>query len=236
VPNLPPKVHSVNVTRTKKAGPGHNGSDGSVETEIPKTMQVSWQCSDDNNDKLIYNVYIRPQGRDRWVRIAKEIKETEYKWDSRTVADGHYELKVEASDKPANPAGTELTNSRVSKIIVVDNTPPGADEVNYSLTDNILSYNASLSDELSVIAAIDYILDSRQQWQPGLPVDGVFDSRNEKVKFECEITAPGEHLLAVRFTDAMGNKSYRNFTVMVPNKTDSSNKEKNVGKQENQQD
>jgi hypothetical protein len=235
VPNLPPKVQSVKVTRTEKAEPGHNGPNSSVETEIPKTMQVTWRCSDDNNDKLIYNVYIRPQGTDRWVRIAKEIKETEYKWDSQTIADGHYELKVEASDKPANPAGTQLTDSRVSKIIVVDNTPPGVDEVNYHLTDNILSYNASLSDELSVITAIDYILDSRQQWQPGLPVDGVFDSRSEKVKFECEITDPGEHLLAVRFTDAMGNKSYRNFTVIVPDKTVSSDKEKNVGKQENQQ-
>jgi len=143
---------------------------------------------------------------------------------------------VEASDKPDNPAGTQLTDSRVSKIIVVDNTPPNVDEVNYHLTDNILNYSAGLSDELSVITAIDYILDSGQQWRPGLPVDGVFDSRNEKVKFECEITAPGEHLLAVRFTDAMDNKSYRNFTVIVPDKTDSSNKEKNIGKQENQQD
>jgi len=233
VPNLPPKIKSLEVTRTEKAsGPGRNESS---ETEISKTMQVTWQCNDENNDKLIYNIYIRPLGTDRWVRIAKEIKEPEYKWDSRTIADGRYELKVEASDKPANPAGTQLTDSRVSKIIVVDNTPPGVDEVNYHLTDNILYYNASLSDELSVIAAIDYILDSQQQWQPGLPVDGVFDSRSEKVKFECEITDQGEHLLAVRFTDAMGNKSYRNFTVIVPDKTNSSDKEKNVGKQENQQ-
>ena len=52
------------------------------------------------------------------------LTETTFEWDTRTVTDGQYQVKVVASDALANPPGDGKTTSRVSEYYVVDNTPP----------------------------------------------------------------------------------------------------------------
>ena len=45
-------------------------------------------------------------------------------WDTTSVADGRYVVRVVASDAPSNAADRALTGERDSEPIVVDNTPP----------------------------------------------------------------------------------------------------------------
>ena len=59
-----------------------------------------------------------------WILLKEKVKETTYDWDTRTVADGRYEIRVTASDERANGVGAGKTASRVSDPIQVDNTPP----------------------------------------------------------------------------------------------------------------
>ena len=45
-------------------------------------------------------------------------------WDTTTVPNGTYFVKIVASDAPSNPAGTALTGELESVAFEVDNTPP----------------------------------------------------------------------------------------------------------------
>jgi hypothetical protein len=63
---------------------------------------------------------------------------------------------------------------------------------------------------------VAYTLDSAEKWQVALPADGVFDSRREKIEFDVEAEDAGEHYLAIRFSDALGNDVNRYLMVEVP--------------------
>jgi len=207
IPNLPPLIKNVTI-KSGQAGKAGKSARSS------KNISITWKTDEPNNDKLICEIFIRLVGREKWVRIAKEVKEEKYTWDSRTVADGRYEVKVTASDKLDNPEGQALTASRVSRPVVVDNTPPEIARMSYTIDSGKLHFQASIKDALSVIGSVEYVIDSGETWHIALPDDGIFDSREENIEFELEIDAPGEHLLAVRFTDALGNRTYRNLSVV----------------------
>jgi hypothetical protein len=212
IPNLPPQVKKVTAQRTD--------SDKSDNEQIDpsKNIMIKWETEEPNSDKLIYELFVRQVDCKQWIRIAKELEKQQFKWNTLTVSDGRYEIKVTASDKPDNSAGQELAASRISSVVVVDNTPPQISRMSYDLDGNTLRFHAQIEDDASVIGAVDYVLDSGENWQMALPNDGIFDSRQEQVEFEQEINEPGEHLLAVRFEDDLGNRTYRSLTFVVPDK------------------
>jgi len=217
-PNLPPRLEQVEV---KPPGPDSaaaaaGGAAGpGAATGAPQGFLVSWKAADANNDKLQFAVYVRPVGRERWVRLAKELEKSPYKWDSRTVADGRYEVKVEASDALSNPAGEGLTDSRVSREVVVDNTPPEVRLLTWELQASRATARVELQDQLSAIGGVAYSLDSAEKWTPVAAADGVYDSRTEAAELTLEKLEPGEHLLSIRYDDALGNRAYRNLTFEV---------------------
>lgn len=207
IPNLPPLIKNVTI----KSGQADK-SDQSARSS--KNMTITWKTKEPNNDKLTCEIFVRLVGREKWVRFAKKVKEEKYTWDSRTIADGRYEIKVTASDEPDNPEGQALTASRVSRPIVIDNTPPEIIRMSHNIDGEKLHFEATVKDALSVIGSVEYVLDSGEIWHIALPNDGIFDSREENIRFELKIDAPGEHLLAIRFTDALGNRTYRNLSVV----------------------
>jgi len=209
-PNLPPKVTDVQVAR---AGTNKKNGSAAKSSNPSRTITVKWKASDANDDKLIYNVYIRQIDRARWIRIAKELDKTNLEFNSLTTADSRYEFKVEASDAQSNPEGRALTNSRISGAIVVDNTPPEISELSWQIDSKKVTLRAVLGDELSAIDSVIYCIDSAEDWQVASAADGIFDSRGESVELEFELEESGEHLLAICFADALGNKVYRNITI-----------------------
>ncbi|MCK5272152.1 MAG: hypothetical protein KAJ52_06225, partial [Sedimentisphaerales bacterium] len=207
IPNLPPLIKNVTI----KSGQADKSG---KSTRSSKNMTITWKVIEPNNDKLTCEIFVRLVGHKKWVRIAKEIKEEKYTWDSRTVADGRYEVKVTASDEPDNPEGQALTASRVSRPIVIDNSPPEIIRMSHNIDGEKLYFEATVKDALSVIGSVEYVIDSGEIWHIALPNDGIFDSREENIEFELKIEESGEHLLAVRFTDALGNRTYRNLSVV----------------------
>ncbi len=205
IPNLPPQVQSVEVARdvAKEAGP------------LPRTFTIKWQVVDQNKDKLLYGVYLRPLGSSRWVRLEKELDKPQYVWNSLTAADGRYELKVEASDAADNSPGVQLTGSRISEPVVVDNTPPVVSDLSYHVSGKSVKILGAITDAFSVLTKVDYGVDSATEWKKVLPEDGIFDSREETIKFEFEILQAGEHLVTLRFEDASGNILYRNLSLVI---------------------
>jgi hypothetical protein len=72
-----------------------------------------------------------------------------------------------------------------------------------------------VEDALSVIKAAAVCLDSADDWQVVLPLDGVFDNQREELNFTVKVEKPGPHLLTLRVEDVMGNVAYRNVRVEV---------------------
>lgn len=207
VPNLPPLVQTVEVVRDTPKEP---------TALLPRTFTVKWQAGDSNKDKLLFNLYLRPVGNSRWVRLEKDLDKPQYTWNSLTAADGRYEIKVEASDRADNSPGDQLIGSRISETVVVDNTAPEVSDLSCHVSGKMVKILGTISDEFSVLTKVEYSVDSATEWKKVLPEDGIFDSRLEMLRFELEIAQPGEHLVTLRLEEASGNVLYRNLSVVIP--------------------
>ena len=87
-------------------------------------LYVGYTSSDDNNDKLVYEIEYRKAGRSGWVLLKEDFLGVKLDWNTNTVEDGRYEVRVTASDRLNNTTATALTVSRISEQFVVDNSAP----------------------------------------------------------------------------------------------------------------
>ncbi|RKY25282.1 MAG: hypothetical protein DRP62_01640 [Planctomycetota bacterium] len=199
VPNLAPKVESVNVARIEAAN----------KTGV---FKISYKAKDDNNDKLIYKIEFRKIGRTNWIEIEDKIEADSFEWDSKTVEDGRYEIRVTANDERDNTTTTKLIGSRISDPVVVDNAGPMIDEYK---TSKVEALELKISDELSAIGKVEYTIDSNAEWIGAMPVDMVYDTTEEDVNITIEKLTVGEHIITIKARDAVGNTTYRTFDITV---------------------
>jgi hypothetical protein len=209
-PTAPPKVKMA-------AGMSAFGGGGGDETPVSKyNWVVKWMANDPNGDPLTFEVFYRDLGTTRWIRLAKNVAEPFHIWDTRTVPDGRYEVRVQAKDNKTNPHGTELAAARISDPITVDNTPPNVTiESIEPRGSRSLVVHASFTDALSRIGEASYAVDSNDEWQPLAADDGIFDAPEESVTFTIEDLEPGEHRIALRVCDEQGNMRYVTRLVTV---------------------
>lgn len=196
VPNIAPQVQDVSIESVKNK---------------PGTFNISYKTEDDNSDKLIYKISFRPNGWSNWIEIEDTLEEPEYLWDSRTVEDGRYEIKVTANDRKSNSEQTALTGSRVSDLFVVDNTAPSLEKINFDYDSDNVVISLTVTDNLSVISNLEYTVDSSKDWMSSIPEDLVFDTTSENFELEINDIEKGKHILSLKMTDAAGNTSYKNL-------------------------
>lgn len=197
--------------------PGQRGGQAQppqAATTPQNIRMVMVQASDPNNDQLIYTIEYRQVGTPNWIKIADKLDKPQYLWDTRTVGDGNYELRVTASDSPSNPPSIALSADKVSKAVTVDNTPPVVKELAAKADGAKIAVTGLAVDE-GRIASIAYSLDSATEWTDVLPVDGICDSSRERFAFDAKDVKPGSHRLTVRVIDAYGNSGYANVAVTV---------------------
>jgi hypothetical protein len=202
VPNLAPKVKSVSVNRVE--APGKTG-----------VFKISYKAEDDNGDKLTYKIDFRKVGRINWIELQDDIEKEDHEWDGKTVEDGRYEVRVTASDARSNTTTTKLAGSRISDPVVVDNTGPEIKTVEQKIDaengKKFVTLRLQVSDELSAIGQLQYTVDSNAEWKGTVPEDLVYDTTDEKFTIVIEDLKPGEHILAVKVQDDLGNTTYKTF-------------------------
>ena len=59
-----------------------------------------WRADDDNDDELVYDVLYRREGETAWKALRRDVADTILVWDTTTVPNGTYFVKVVASDAP----------------------------------------------------------------------------------------------------------------------------------------
>jgi hypothetical protein len=179
--------------------------------EIPKhdaTVHVGWKVENPDQDTLRYRLWYRRDGDATWrdmLRDGEVVTKPDYDWDTATLPEGKYRVKIEASDELANPPDQTLKHTLETSGVLVDNTPP----VFQTLAIAKRRLRARVVDGASVIARVDVSIDGRGgtgEWRPLAPADGVYDSQDETFDADVSAVVPaGAHIVAVRAFDAAGN-------------------------------
>lgn len=174
-----------------------------------------WSAHDDNDDELIYTIYYRGEGEKNWKLLKDRVEQKFYSWDTSTMPDGAYYLKIVASDSPSNPPEDALTAQRESERFEVDNTPPVVENLRAESASPEVRVRFEARDSYSAIARAEYSLDAGD-WKLVFPVGQLTDAPQESYEIVLHGLAPGEHTLAVRVYDQFENGASSKVTFSVP--------------------
>jgi hypothetical protein len=209
----------------------HESQDVRVrQGSTPGMLTASWRAEDRNGDELLFRLEVRrldQPGQNepgRWVRLADNIEPFFYSFDSKAFADGRYQLRVVASDRPSNPPSEALTDENQSEPFLIDNGPPHISTVHAtSPAGGRMRVEAEAEDTTSALGQAEFSLDGGP-WLMLPAADGLVDSKKEKflveVKSEDKPGEPrflsGKHTVQVRVEDEAGNSATASTQVDVP--------------------
>jgi WD40 repeat protein len=238
--NMPPVVDEVVVTPGARASstPQQPGQPQQVTINFPSTQNSSisfgqepgreplsavkdrtavtirWAAHDDNGDDLSFALYYRGEGERNWQFLRDHVRERFYSFDSALVPDGHYRVKVVASDAPSHNPGEALTGDRVSDEFVIDTTPPVVSGLEAHFADGRIHASLTATDAISPISHAEYSIDAGR-WQYIEPVGRIADSLTEHFDFAAPLPPPrtgavaaadpAEHVIAIRVFDRNEN-------------------------------
>jgi sugar lactone lactonase YvrE len=163
----------------------------------------SWKAEDANGDTLVYDVSYRAVADARFRPLRKGLTDAVLAWDTSTVPNGRYVVRISASDAPTNPPALALVGERESLPFDVDNTPP---TITATLVDkNPARVRAVARDDSSLIRRAESSIDGGR-WEEIRPLDGINDSLEETYELHPEgLAKPGPHVLVIRVFDLLGN-------------------------------
>lgn len=168
-----------------------------------KGVQVfAWRADDDNNDRLEYEVHYRREGETEWRLLRRDLWDTILTWDTTSVPDGFYTVKVVASDRSANPAAQTLSGEKESELFEVDNTAPTIEITNLRREGGRLRATVVVRDTTSMPERVEVSTDA-SRWRALYPTDGVADGHEER--FDVDVDSGDARTLLVRATDALNN-------------------------------
>jgi sugar lactone lactonase YvrE len=178
--------------------------------------KISWSVENPDGDPLVYWVYVKEQGGPNWILLNQKepLTSTDFRWNTESVPDGNYVVKVKVSDERGNPQEHALTHERVSAPVLVDNRKPEFADV--SVDERSLEVTGVARDSFSAIRRIEYSVDGGD-WNLIYPADGLYDDKEEKFRFLIRTRpASGPHTLTLRAYDSDGNIGTANLVFRVP--------------------
>jgi len=183
-----------------------------------KNLQtIVWRADDENDDDLSYDVLYRREGDSEWTPLRRGLDEPILVWDTTTVPNGTYFVRVIASDGPSNPAGTALTGERDSTAIQIDHTPPAITVGAVRTTGGRTSVVFDVTDADSSVARVEYSRDGGLRWTAIFPTDGIADSKTEH--YELVVEGPiGESGITIRAFDSMNNADTAHVGTPAPSR------------------
>ena len=177
---------------------------------------VVWQATDPNEDELTFDLHYRGVDEKEWKELETDIRaQNRYEWDTTRVPEGHYLLRLVASDRLARAEGDALAAERVTPPFVIDNRRPDVLDLKaapqqggrYLIT-------GTARDGYSNVREIQVSRNSKD-WLPVFPDDRIFDSPTEAFSFRTEVLEAGEHVFVFAATDEAGNAGSARLIVTV---------------------
>ncbi len=165
---------------------------------------VMWKASDPNEDSLLYSIFIKKDNEDQWRRLQKDWNLEVFVFNTLTLPDGKYRIKVRASDIPSNPPGEALSAEKISRLLTIDNSRPEIQEFQARRQGSLLKVAFVARDKYSVIKEVKYLV-RPGGWQVVFPKDGICDSLEETFEFSVTLPAEFDNMITVKVTDEQGN-------------------------------
>ncbi len=162
-----------------------------------------WKAQDANDDDLAYDVLYRREGETTWKALKRTLTEPLFVWDTTSVPNGTYVIKIVVSDAPANPRGAALVAERESSTFDIDNSPPAISVQSAIRTNGQTVVRFTVRDADSPVQRVEYSLDA-DRWRPIYPRDGIADSRLEQFDLTIE-TDTADKAIILRAVDGMNN-------------------------------
>jgi hypothetical protein len=166
-------------------------------------LTIVWRSEDDNRDDLTFDVMYRREGETSWKTLKRAMSEAILVWDTSSVPNGRYFVRVVASDTPSNSPATALTGAMESTSFDIDNTPPTITVTSVRREGSRVTIAFEARDANSAVQKADYSLDG-DRWQTIYPKDGIADSRFEQFELVLDGEA-GARGLILRATDGLNN-------------------------------
>jgi sugar lactone lactonase YvrE len=189
--------------RRTAQGTGAGGANLGRRTYQKGLLTFVWRAEDDNRDELTYDVFYRREGETSWKLLKRAVVDPIMVWDTTSVPNGSYLLRVVATDAPSNSPGTALTGAMESASFDIDNAPPQITITAARREGTRLTLTFEVRDEHSSVQKADYSLDG-DRWQTIYPRDGIADSRVEQFELVLEGEAAARGVI-VRAADALSN-------------------------------
>ena len=108
----------LDATADARRPPGDTGPTPATPSRrmFQKGLQtISWKGDDEDWDRLIYSLQYRREGEATWHDLRSGLTDGIFVWDTASVADGRYIVKVLASDSPSNASDRAL----VGEVVIV---------------------------------------------------------------------------------------------------------------------
>lgn len=193
--------YSITVSASgSSSGPQSTGNRSNATAPIRK-LAIVWGAEDPDGDELRAEVSFRGEGESEWKTIKKDLPGPRFSIESDTLADGRYEFRVRVDDGKANPEDRALRAERVSRPVLVDQTPPLVRPLQAGESGEL---RFSAEDLVSEIRAAEFAVDAGA-WKPVLSDDGILDGPREEFTLRLQDLEPGEHLVVLRVRDTAGN-------------------------------
>ena len=164
-----------------------------------------WRAEDENRDDLVYDLQYRREGETTWHTLKQGLTDAIFVWDTTSVPNGRYTVRVVASDAPSNSAASALTGDMESTAFDIDNTPPVITVNAVRREGGRITFVFEVRDDNSAVQKVEYSLDG-DRWQAVYPKDGIADSRFEQYELAIPDTQ-GAQGVVLRATDALNNVS-----------------------------
>jgi hypothetical protein len=162
-----------------------------------------WKADDENEDRLQFDVSYRREGETAWKVLKRALWDPIFVWDTTSVPDGTYLVKVSASDAPSNSPGAALAGELESVSFDVDNTAPRIEVQASSRSGARTMIPFVVRDDQSPVQRVEYSLDA-SRWRLVYPKDGIPDSRREEFEVTLDDSEAARSVI-IRATDGMNN-------------------------------
>ncbi|MBE0460823.1 MAG: WD40 repeat domain-containing protein [Candidatus Aminicenantes bacterium] len=165
---------------------------------------IQWEASDENEDMLVYSIFIKEENEKEWRLIQDKWTEKIFVLDTLTFPDGVYFVKIQASDIPSNPANLELRGEKIGRPLVIDNSLPVIKDFQATRNGSKLNLSFVCEDSFSDIKEVKFLI-KPDEWKSIFPEDGICDSKRESFKVTLTLPAKHDRLITVKVIDTHDN-------------------------------
>ena len=164
---------------------------------------IVWKAEDANGDRMQYDVSYRHEGETTWKVLKRGLWDPIFVWDTTSVPDGTYVVRITAIDAPSNAPATSLAGDMESSSFDIDNTAPRIETQPATREGTRSTIVFTVRDDQSPVQRVEYSLDA-SRWRMVYPKDGIPDSRREEFEVRVDDSEAGRSVI-IRATDAMNN-------------------------------